>query len=34
MLDASKQSDLEVNAEKTKYRTMFCHQNAKQTHDK
>jgi hypothetical protein len=32
-MDTSKDGDLEVNAEKTKYMLMSCHQNAGQTYE-
>jgi hypothetical protein len=34
LIDASKEVGLEVNAEKTKYTFLSCHQNAGQNHDK
>jgi hypothetical protein len=33
LIDASKEAALEVNAEKTKYMLLSCHQNAGQNHD-
>jgi ribosomal protein S2 len=33
LIDASKEVDLEVNTEKTKYMFLSCHQNAGQNHD-
>jgi hypothetical protein len=33
LIDGSKEVGLEVNAEKTKYRLLSCHQNARQNHD-
>jgi hypothetical protein len=33
LIDASKEVDLEVNAEKTRYMLLSCHQNAGQNHD-
>jgi hypothetical protein len=33
LIDASKEFCPEVNAEKTKYVLLFCHQNARQNHD-
>jgi hypothetical protein len=33
LTDASKEVGLEVTAEKTKYRFLSCHQNARQNHD-
>jgi hypothetical protein len=33
LIDASKEVDLEVNTEKTKYMLLSCHQNAGQNHD-
>jgi hypothetical protein len=32
LIDSSKEDGLEVNAEKTKYRLLPCHQNAGQNH--
>jgi hypothetical protein len=34
LIDASKEVGLEVNAERTKYMLLICHQNAGQNHDK
>jgi hypothetical protein len=33
LIDASKEVGLEVDAEKSKYMLMYCHQNAGQNHD-
>jgi hypothetical protein len=33
LIDASKEAGVEVNAEKTKYMLLSCHQNAGQNHD-
>jgi ribosomal protein S2 len=33
LIDASKEVGLEVNAEKTKYMLLYCHQNAGKNHD-
>jgi hypothetical protein len=33
VIDTSKEADLEVNAEETKYMLLSCHQNAGQNHD-
>jgi hypothetical protein len=33
LIDASKETDLEVNTEKTKYMLMSCHQSAGEDHN-
>jgi hypothetical protein len=33
LIDPSKEVDLEVNTQKTKYMLLSCHQNAGQNHD-